>query len=107
MCRFVLLSFLLVSVAQAQEQPAEKPFLVLDTGGHSAPIFQAVFSPDGEELITVSLDKTIRFWDVNTGRSLRVLRPPLGPNHQGELNALALSPDGHTLAVAGFGYRDK
>jgi WD40 repeat protein len=82
----------------------EAPQLVLDTGGHTAPIFQAVFAPGGDELITVSLDKTIRFWDVNSGRSLRVLRPPLGPGHQGELHAVALSPDGRTLAVAGFGF---
>jgi WD40 repeat protein len=84
-----------------------RTFLTLDTGGHTAPVFQAVFTPDGKELISVSLDKTIRFWDVETGRSLRVLRPPIGPGHQGELNTVALSPDGKLLAVAGFGFLQK
>jgi WD40 repeat protein len=91
------------SVSSGQS-PANKPILVLNTGGHTAPVAQALFTPDGNELITVSLDKTIRFWDSHTGRSLRVLRTPVGPGHQGELLAAALSPDGETLAVAGFGF---
>src|SRR5262249_49577771 len=42
-------------------------------------------------------------WDVAGHEPPRVLRPPIGPGKQGELYAAALSPDGKTLAVGGFG----
>jgi len=42
------------------------PILVLDAGGHTSSVTGAVFTPDGRQLITVSEDKTIRVWDVNS-----------------------------------------
>ncbi len=79
------------------------PMLVLDAGGHTAPVKSVLFTPDGKELITVSHDKTVRTWDVATGEPLRVLRPPIGPGRAGQLFAAALSPDGRLLAVGGHG----
>jgi WD40 repeat protein len=73
---------------------------VLDAGGHTATVRQVLFTPDGKELITVSEDKTIRFWDVGTGEALRVLRPPIGPGSIGAIYAATLSPDGKMLAVS-------
>jgi WD40 repeat protein len=75
---------------------------VLSTDGHTAPCEKVFFTPDGTRVITVSLDKTVRFWDAVTGEALRVLRLPLGPGRAGVLYAAALSPDGQTLAVGGF-----
>ncbi len=86
----------------ADKKPA-RPVLVLDAGGHTAPVKKVLFTPDGKELITVSHDKTIRTWDVATGEPLRVLRPPVGPGRAGQLFAATLSPDGQTLAVGGHG----
>jgi Tol biopolymer transport system component len=74
--------------------------LVLDTGGHTAQVTQALFTPDGKDLITVSLDKTVRVWDLATGQTRRVLRPPSTTGSPGSLLAAALSPDGKTLAVS-------
>jgi WD40 repeat protein len=82
----------------------KRPDLVLDVGTHTAPVPRAVFTRDNKQLITVSRDKTIRFWDVTDGSMLRVLRPPRGPAREGELYAAAVSPDGRWLAVAGFGF---
>src|SRR5262249_19007122 len=47
------------------------------------------FSPDGKILTAWCYDRTLRFWDVKTGREVRKVD---------EAAALALSPDGRTLA---------
>jgi WD40 repeat protein len=85
---------------------ALKPVLVLDTGGHTGTINKVLFSPDGKQVFTVASDKTVRVWDTQTGQPVRVLRPPVGEGVAGELYAGALSPDGKTLAVAGWGNFD-
>ena len=77
------------------------PFLVLDTGGHTSNMWSIMFTPDGRELISFSNDGTIRFWDVQTGETTRVLRPMLIPGGGG--NQGALSRDGKLLAVTRSG----
>jgi WD40 repeat protein len=83
---------------------ADKPVLVFDAGGHTAPIRRVLFTRHGGKMITVSLDKTVRLWYAIGGQPLRVFRPPVGDGPEGELYAAALAPDDRTLAVAGFGY---
>ncbi len=78
-----------------------QPLVVLDAGGHTSRVSSMVFTPDGQQLITVSHDKTIRVWDVNTGEPVRVLRTPSGMGVMGEHFGVALSPDGKTLTVGG------
>ncbi len=99
------LGWLVCGRAVGQEK-AEPPRLVLDARGHTANVKKVLFTPDGRELITVSDDKTIRFWDVATGEPLRTLRPPIGPGSEGQLYAAAVSPDGGRLAVGGYGLKD-
>jgi WD40 repeat protein len=53
-------------------------------------------------LATASDDKTVRVWEVATGRLLRTIRGPVGGGDQGKFFAVALSPDGQTLAAGGF-----
>ena len=80
----------------------DKPMLVPNTDGHTARVNRVRFTPDGQQLVSVSNDKTIRIWDTNSGRTVRVLRPPIGPGAEGLLAAAALAPDGKTLAVGGY-----
>jgi WD40 repeat protein len=75
--------------------------LTLETGGHLANIHRVLFTPDGKELITIAVDHTIRFWDVDTGLARRVLRPP----GMGGLDRVALSADGQLLAVSTYAPR--
>src|SRR5262249_54692177 len=42
--------------------------------GHTGPIFSAVFSPDGSEVLTASSDKTARIWDAATGKVIAELK---------------------------------
>lgn len=60
--------------------------------GHENVTFGAVFSPDGSLLISCGSDELIRIWDVKSGRSLGVLVA------RALVIALAVSPDGRTLA---------
>ena len=78
------------------------PVLRLETGLHTAPIRRIAVDRSGRWLVTASQDKTVRVWDVHTGELVRVLRVPIGLGIEGEIIAVALSPDGNTVAVSGY-----
>jgi WD40 repeat protein len=78
------------------------PQLMLDTGGHMALIRSLAFTPDGRQLVSASDDKTIRVWDLKTGRTLRTIRGEVAPGDAGKNYAMALSPDGKWLAAGGW-----
>lgn len=84
----------------AQERP--EFFLDLDTGGHRAFVKDLAFTPDGELLVSASDDKTVRVWDWRAGVTIRTIRGQIGAGQDGKNFALAISPDGGSLAVAGW-----
>jgi len=51
-----------------------------------------VYSSDGKTLVTANDDKTIRFWDMGTGKQVRQL------DYSAPIGKIALAPDGKTLA---------
>jgi WD40 repeat protein len=53
------------------------------------------FTADGKTLASGSQDKTIRHWDVASGKCIAILK-----NHSDSVNSVAWSPDGKTLASA-------
>jgi len=69
--------------------------------GHSGPVRKILFSRDGESLITASNDGTVHIWNVATGKLLKTLK------HETDCNAIAVSPDGATLAVGTGSWRKK
>jgi len=64
--------------------------------GHTAGIFELLFSADGQRLYSASADQTIRVWSVGQQQRLATLR-----GSRDILEGLALSPNGSTLASAG------
>ncbi|GAB4406528.1 MAG: hypothetical protein OHK0053_32810 [Microscillaceae bacterium] len=80
----------------------DEPRLVIDTQGHASTVGTILFTPDGKTLISVSEDKTIRFWDVRTGELKKTLRGQVGEGPEGKIYAVAISPDGQILAVGGY-----
>ena len=60
--------------------------------GHKDTIHSLVFSTDSKTLVTSSDDKSIRFWDVATGKQVRQL------DHSTLVGDIVLSPDGKSLA---------
>ncbi|MCB9760640.1 MAG: caspase family protein [Alphaproteobacteria bacterium] len=89
---------------QAAPEVPEAPILRVEAGMHTAPIKRIATDEAGRFLVTASNDKTARVWDLETGALLRVLRPPIGPGNEGKLYAVAVSPDGSTVAVGGWTY---
>ena len=59
--------------------------------GHTGPVNSVAFSPDGSTLASGSEDNAIRFWDVNTGTHLHIIRGSI------TVPSLAYSPDGNRI----------
>ena len=90
-----------VSWLSASAQTKE-PILRLDVGTHNAGVWGLTLDPSNSILVTSSEDKTVRVWDISgRGELLRVLRPPVGEGEEGHIFAVALSPDGRTVACGG------
>src|SRR5690606_5914497 len=70
--------------------------------GHNARINNIHFTADGSRIVTVSEDKTIKIWELESGRMLRKFESQIGQGPEGMFYASALAPDGNTLAVAGY-----
>ncbi|MDD4928559.1 MAG: caspase family protein [Gallionella sp.] len=82
-------------------QVSQEPVLRIETGEHLSLITKISADAQGHYVATASEDKTVRVWDALSGRLLQVLRPPIGDGSLGAVYAVALSPDGNTVAVGG------
>ena len=100
--RTSLVSAFFIAAAGQPVDPASKPFLRVETGMHTAVIFRIDADREGRYLVTGSNDKTVRVWELSSGRLLRTLRPPIGSGIVGKIYAVALSPDGETVAAGGW-----
>lgn len=78
------------------------PVLRVVSDGHTGSIRGGGISASGKFLLTSSQDKTARVWSVADGKTLHVLRPPIGPGFNGFLTAATISPDGTLGAVGGW-----
>lgn len=64
--------------------------------GHLGIVDALTFTPDGRAIVSGSWDKTVRFWDTETGRELAAHDWDIG-----QVRTLAISPDGLIAAAAG------
>jgi WD40 repeat protein len=87
---------------QAAEKVDNKPMLRLNTQMHTASIRKMSIDAQQRFVVTGSHDKTARVWDLQTGDLLQVLRPPIGNDDEGKIFAVAISPDGETIAIGGW-----
>ena len=95
--------------AQGHAGLSADPILRIDTPMHQAMIRRMVVAGRGERVVTAGDDKTIRIWqrEATAGQtqSLRLaqtLRVPMDSGHEGQLFALAVSPDGTRIAAGGW-----
>jgi hypothetical protein len=101
----LLLPLLLALPAAAQDGAGvlyDRPVLTVDPGRHVAAIRRMSVDKAGRYIVTGSYDKTVRVWDAVTGALRRTIRLPAGPGNVGRVDAVALSPDGKTVAAGGW-----
>jgi hypothetical protein len=64
--------------------------------GHTDRVNSVAYSPDGQWIVTASLDGTARVWDVQSKQQKMVLQ-----GHTGWVTSAAYSPDGRWIVTAG------
>ena len=69
---------------------------------HTAMVTRISVDTQQRFLVSGSNDKTARVYDMQTGRLLQTLRIPIEEGHVGKIYAVAISPDGETVAVGGL-----
>ncbi len=102
-----VLAAMLCAGAEGQAQDAApelptQPILHIETGKHGALIRQIDTDAANRFAVTASDDKTVRVWSLPNARPLRVLRLPIDQGDIGKAYAVAISPDGTTVAVGGW-----
>lgn len=70
------------------------PELIVQAG-HSSDVKSVAFSRDGKWLVSGSADKTIKLWEVKSGREIRSFT-----GHTASINSVAFSPDGTRIVSA-------
>ena len=92
----------LLTLSAHGEEPGAEPILRVETGMHTATIPGIATDAANRYVVTGSDDKTVRVWELATGRLLQTIRVPIGPGNEGKIYAVALSPTGTIIAGGGF-----
>ena len=86
---------------KTKKQDKQEAILKLDTKGHTARISGLIITKN-KDIITSSVDKTIRVWDSKTGKLKRKILGEIGAGPKGMINNIALSVDEKYLAACGW-----
>lgn len=94
--------YAVIPASSVSADAPDAPILRIETGMHTAVINRIGVDAQNRFLITGSDDKTVRVWDLETGTLLKTLRPPISDGSEGKIFAVAISPDGSTVAAGGW-----
>ncbi len=89
----------------------ERPWLSINTLGHTAAVRALAFTPDSKRLCSAGLDKVVHVWNTSAivrdlKRTLlleRSIRWQVGRGLRGSIYSVAIAPNDGLLAVGGYG----
>lgn len=98
-CSIVLFFFLNSNLSAKSESGRNSDTLLYfkSLDAHRGGVFAVAYSPAGKWMASCGLDATVKIWDVQTNRILKILK-----GHIGEVTTVAVSPDSKYLASAGY-----
>ncbi|MGE4518454.1 MAG: caspase family protein [Desulfobacteraceae bacterium] len=96
---FVILFLLTIPV---NSRASQEVFLQLDSMGHQGKITDVCVTKNKKYIVSSSVDKTIRVWDIKSGKEEKKILGEIGPGSEGQIYAAAISPDNRFLASAGY-----
>lgn len=106
---FAVLAGLFLAPASGEDQGPnagtdlyDRPLLVVDPGMHTARLRGQAVDRDGQFAVTGGADRAVRVWSIADGKLLRTIWIPAGPEKVGVIFAVAISPDGSTVAAGGW-----
>jgi hypothetical protein len=71
--------------------------LIRTLTGHAGKVFAVSVTPDGRQAVSGAEDKTLKVWDLETGRELRSLK-----GHAGPVLTVSVTPDGRRAVSGSF-----
>jgi hypothetical protein len=77
------------TVRASEDQPRTGPVIIAQVGSRSTPIRSVALSADGRRAVSAFEDKTLKVWDVETGRVIHALG-----GHSDWIHSVAVSADG-------------
>jgi WD40 repeat protein len=80
----------------------EEPILRMEIGMHSTWVTSIGVDAKNQFIVTGSQDKTVRLWELSTGRLVKIFRPPIGEGSAGMILDVTFSPDGKTIVCGGL-----
>jgi WD40 repeat protein len=86
-------------------EPSGAPILRIETEMHTDRITQISVDAKERFLLTASEDKTLRLWDLTTGKFIMTYRVPIGAIVEGELHAGMIFPDGEWVTSGELDWR--
>ena len=108
--KFILVIFIIfpkivmaISAFDDKTMLISNPILTIDTGSHHSRINRnLITTSDGRYLVSASIDKTIRVWNIKTKKEVRKILGQIESGLNGTIDAISLSPNNKWLAVGGF-----
>jgi len=97
----LILSVFLFDQKTLSSEVPKDPFPRIEMGMHTSIISSIGVDAQNQFIVTGSQDKTVRLWELSTGRLLKIFRPPIGEGPVGMIFAVAISSDGKTIACGG------
>jgi len=100
---FVLVLFTLLFISRVHSSGIPNdPILRIEMGMHSTFISCIAVDAQNRFMVTGSWDKTVRLWELSTGKPVRVFRPPIGEGSVGMIFTATFSPDGNAIVCGGM-----